>query len=54
MVQIGLTVMPADCMSTSIMETPRCLGALGSVRVASQTYSERWAPEVKRLVPLRM
>ena len=51
-VQIGFTVMPGVCRSTRNIEMPRCFGAEGSVRAASQTYSARCAALVNRLIPL--
>ena len=37
---IGVTVMPGDCMSSTIRLMPRCLGAVGSVRTRAYIQSD--------------
>ena len=45
-VHSGRTVMPGVVIGTTNIEMPRCFGASGSVRAASQTCVETWALEV--------
>ena len=44
--------MPGVSSGTSRIEMPRCFGASGLVRHASQTCVVRWASDVQILLPL--
>lgn len=49
--RIGLQENPGSVVGTVRTEMPRCLGAPGSVRQASQMWSAVLAPLVKILLP---
>ena len=48
----GRTEMPGASIGTTKVEIPRCLGASGSVRAASQPMLELCPPEVQIFWPL--
>ena len=51
-VTIGVQRKPAASVGTISIEMPRCFGASGSVRQASQMKSAWLAPDVNTLLPL--
>ena len=48
----GRTSIPGLSISITNVEIPRCFGASGSVRAASQPMFEKWPPLVQILLPL--